>query len=430
MSPQERQEAYFQYWNGVVWPVMHGMLDKIIDCPLQCVKTAETINEKFAELVSTRAGKNDVVFVHDYHFLEMPEKLRERRPDLGIVYFHHIPFPAPEVLRQFEALPNAGGREVLKSVVSGLLGADLVGFHTAEYASNFLSACEQCGYVVDRDRSRVIVVQDGKFRFVSVGDFPISVNVDSIRAEVACPTATEGFDKVVQDAGWKPGMKLSVRIERADYTKAIPVGFEAIGTMLREQPDLKEKFVHIQIAAPTRVALAPYAEHHQLILDTAQRINAEHGTDTWKPIKLIDQPVPHAVCMMLHRNADVSWAAPIKDGFNLTPPEAAATGSKAWLLVSRGAGASHVFGPNGAGVIEEHSAEAIGRALGSALSAGPERDAERLAQAKAYQNFIDSYTATDWIESMLSSTRIAVLNRNAIQKDVPVNSFSLRPKSA
>src|SRR5690348_15314981 len=120
LSAREIHSYYDRLCNAVLWPICHDRLDQL---PLHVRDwhVYEEVNARFAEAVAAQYRPGDVIWVHDYHLMRLPALLRERLPDAQIGFFLHVPFPNPEI---FFALSNR------RWLVEGLLGADLIGFHT------------------------------------------------------------------------------------------------------------------------------------------------------------------------------------------------------------------------------------------------------------------------------------------------------------
>src|SRR5262245_34146651 len=164
LSAEEVSGYYEGFSNRVLWPLFHYLLDHI---PLEAMQweVYRRVNERFADAVAAHARPDDTIWVQDYQLCLVPALLRERLPSARIGFFLHIPFPTSEVI---QALPWRD--ELLR----GLLGADLVGFHTPLYAGQFAMALRRLLEVtVQGDQ----VLYQG--RAVRLGAYPMGIDAES-----------------------------------------------------------------------------------------------------------------------------------------------------------------------------------------------------------------------------------------------------------
>lgn len=308
LSRTEVERYYEGFSNGVLWPLFHYLLDKVRLDADRDWEAYRTVNERFAEAVLREAEDGDTVWVHDYQLMLLPSLLRERRPGLRIGFFLHIPFPAAEV---FRILP---WRE---QVLGGLLGADLVGFHTQAYRAHFATAAAQ---VLGAD-----VVQGGLRyggRFVRTGAFGIGIDAEAFRAAAASPGVQARVEQLRRDAGDRA---LVLGIDRLDYTKGIPRRLLAVERLLERHPEMKERVLFLQVAVPSRERVDAYAQYRRTVDELVGRINGAHGSPTRLPVHLLHQGVPFEELVALYRAADVMLVTPLRDGMNLVAKEFCAT---------------------------------------------------------------------------------------------------------
>ncbi|MBL9105272.1 MAG: bifunctional alpha,alpha-trehalose-phosphate synthase (UDP-forming)/trehalose-phosphatase [Myxococcales bacterium] len=316
LTARDVRSYYEDFSNGVVWPLFHYLLDRI---PMRSGKwdAYVRVNAKFADAVAAVHRPGDTVWVHDYHLMLLPGLLRERLPDARIGFFLHIPFPASEV---FRLLPWRA--EVLR----GLLGADLIGFHTPAYARNFSSAVVRLlGHEPMFDE---VVVDGRKIRF---GAFPMGIDPSTFTGDAPPP-----------DLQLRPGERLLLGVDRLDYTKGIRRRLFAVDRVLQRRPDLRGKLRVVQIAVPSREQVDAYEQFQQRVEQTVGQINGRWSTLESAPIHYLHRGFSQAELLGLYRAADVMLVTPLRDGMNLVAKEfaAARTDDDGVLVLSEFAGAA------------------------------------------------------------------------------------------
>src|SRR3954447_8394730 len=300
---QDQVTRYYEgFSNGVLWPLFHYLVDQI---PLH-VRDWEPyveVNELFAEYAAQHYQPGDLIWVHDYQLLLVPELLRKRLPDARIGFFLHIPFPSEEL---FRTLPERG------RLLGGLLGADLVGFHTPAYLRHFAASLTQLlGLTVDIDR---VQLSD---REVRLGVFPMGIDAESFGALARDP-ATIAEAENLRGAD---DLKLLVGVDRLDYTKGIPRHLLAFERMLQTHPELREHVRLVQVAVPSRTGVEAYQEFRSLVEGLVGRINGAFGTPRWVPVHYIYRGLSEPELVALYRAADVMLVTPLRDGMNLVAKE-------------------------------------------------------------------------------------------------------------
>jgi trehalose 6-phosphate synthase/phosphatase len=358
LSSEELRRFYFGYANGVIWPVFHYLVDRVPlgsnDWP-----TYVSVNQRMAERVAEAWREGDVVQVHDYHFMLVPRFLRELLPQARIGFFLHVPFPSSEI---FRVLPTR------TELLEGLLGSDLVGFHTLGYARHFSAAVLRVlGVETTLDRIR------WKGRDVRFGAYPLGIDALEFAALARSPKIVEEAASLRADA---PGVKLILGIDRLDYTKGIPRRLLAFEWLLDHEPQLRGNVRLLQIAAPSRGALDEYAAFKRTVDELVGRINGRFGTARYTPVRYLNRSLSREDVVALYVAADVMCVTPLRDGMNLVAKEFVATreGGDAVLVLSEFAGAATEL--NEAVVVNPYDVEGTGRALSRALTMPqPERRA-------------------------------------------------------
>jgi trehalose 6-phosphate synthase/phosphatase len=314
---------YEGYANGVLWPLFHYLLDQV---PLQVNHWDGYVeaNQAFADVVAAHYRPGDLIWVHDYQLFLLPGMLRERLPDARIGFFLHIPFPSEEL---FRTLPSRD------RLLQGVLGADLVGFHTPAYLRHFaISLTDILGLSVEIDRVQL------PGREVRLGVFPMGVDAAALAALAADP-AIEAEVKAIRGDG---SVRVLVGVDRLDYTKGIPRRLLAYERMLQLHPELRERVRLVQVAVPSRTNVGAYQDFRALVDGLVGRINGAFGTPRWVPVHYIFRGLPESELVTLYRAADVMLVTPLRDGMNLVAKEfvAARTDGDGVLVLSEFAGAA------------------------------------------------------------------------------------------
>jgi trehalose 6-phosphate synthase/phosphatase len=315
--------AYDGYANAVLWPLYHYLLDKVrLDASDEWRAYVE-VNERFADAIAATLEPDDAVWIHDYQLALVPALLRQRVPSARIGFFQHIPWPSSDV---FRILPAR------KQIVTGMLGADLIGFQTDNDRQHFL-----------RSASDVLGVEPGAHglswpdREVTVGVYPIGVDVAGFAQRSLEIDATVALLRA-NTAG-----KITVLgVDPLDYTQGVPQRLLAIDRLLEREPALRERLHFIQIAVPTRENIDASTELQRTVNELVARINSQHGTATCSPVQLLYRNIPFEQQVALYRAADVMLVTPLRDGMNLVAKEyvAARTDTRGCLVLSEFAGAA------------------------------------------------------------------------------------------
>jgi len=324
LTDAEVHEYYEDFSNGVLWPVFHYLIERIPLTPTTW-QTYQRVNERFADLVAAQYRSGDLIWVHDYQLLLVPGLLRRRLPEARIGFFLHIPFPADEV---FRILPWR--REILE----GLLGADLVGFHTYAYVQHFAAAL---GYLsgIEPEEDRVWL-DDREVRF---GVFPMGIDAEAFRQLSVSSAVQEELAAIKRDVGDR---RLLLGVDRLDYTKGLRQRLVAFERLLQDDPSLRDGLRLIQVAVPSRDAISSYREFRRELEEMIGRINGTYGTVTSVPIHYLHQSVSSPRLVALYRAADVMLVTPLRDGMNLVAKEYVASriDDEGVLVLSEFAGAA------------------------------------------------------------------------------------------
>ncbi len=331
------ENYYDGFSNETLWPLFHYFTEYTV-FKEEYWEAYKTVNEMFAETIMATAKENDTVWIHDYQLLLLPNILKTKRPDLHIGFFLHIPFPSYEV---FRVLP---WRE---EIIKGMLGADLIGFHTYDYARHFISSVKRLlGYDVEFNN---ITLED---RHVFIDVFPMGIDYDKFHNK-----ALEIQSKPIQERSKEhqdidrflmghPDRKLILSIDRLDYTKGIPERIKAFRHFLIQHPEYQEKVSLVMLTVPSRTDVEQYQHLRSEVEKLVGSVNGEFGSMGWNPIIYFYRSLPFDNLLELYSSANVALLTPLRDGMNLVAKEfiASKINGKGVLILSEMAGAYKELG--------------------------------------------------------------------------------------
>lgn len=383
LSPNEVTRYYNGFSNEALWPLCH-MAHVRPQFRKEDWREYKNVNERFAKtlLQEVRHIERPIVLVQDYHLALVPSLTKKSRPDAHVALFWHIPWPSAA---QFNICPWR--REILE----GMLGADLIGFHTQQYSNNFIDT------VGNEIESRIDLEQFSIFRDdhrTFVKPFPTSIafpGVAELRGEP---------DRSILDRFNIRSEYLVLGVDRMDYIKGIPERFKGFEFFLTEHPKYHGRVTFLQIGSPTRESVEKYREYAALVAAEAERINKRFGTRDWKPIVFEHRSYSHAALRDLYRLADLCLVTSLHDGMNLVAKEyAAARSDEAGVLIlSQFAGASRDM--KGAFVVNPYSAEETSAALYAGLTMPKSEQHRRM---KAMRASVRDYNTYRWSAELIKA---------------------------
>ncbi len=385
IEPDTYTEYYDNVSNRMLWFSNHCLFDELRIPPFDdgvltyWHDSYEVVNRRFAEAAESAATPDTLVLFQDYHLTTAPAMLRAERPHQPILHFTHSSFCGPGGLSH---LP----REIHEGTIAGLLGADLIGFHVHQWVDGFLSACEQLGYDVDRDRA--VVELDGRRAWVRA--YPITIAADELRKR-----ATR---EKVRD--WARGFRsetegvLLVRADRAEPSKNIVRGFEAFETVLDRREDLRGRVRFVACLYPSRENMPEYQDYALRIEQAAARVNDRYPGHV--AMFMQDDFERTLGALLVY---DVLVVNPLMDGMNLVAMEGPAINEAGGALVlSSKAGAHEDLGSIACSIEDPFDVDETARVLERAIDLDA---AERAAQADALRRAVEAREPEGWIEAQV-----------------------------
>ncbi|MGB5609232.1 bifunctional alpha,alpha-trehalose-phosphate synthase (UDP-forming)/trehalose-phosphatase [Eudoraea sp.] len=391
LKEEEVNGFYFGFSNRTIWPLFHYFLE-YAEFELDSWLTYKSVNQKFADAIIEKAGEEDTIWIHDYQLMLVPKMVRERRPNLSIGFFLHIPFPSYEI---FRTLP---WRE---EVLEGLLGSDLIGFHTYDYERHFLSSVRR---LLGAEVSFNDIYVDN--RIVKVDSFPMGIDYEKFSE--AAKTHQQNTEDQQSDLQRRldlhkkssPDAKLILSIDRLDYSKGIAKRLHAFKYFLDKYPEYKEKIRLIILAVPSRSNVPQYQLLKKEIDELVGRINGELSTVSWTPIWYFYRSLPFENLIDLYTSSDIAWLTPIRDGMNLVAKEyiATRTDKTGVLILSEMAGSANEM--NESLLINPNNFEQIADTLFKAINMPLEEQKRRNA---ILQTRLERYNVEKWANDFMTS---------------------------
>ncbi|MHA1606799.1 MAG: bifunctional alpha,alpha-trehalose-phosphate synthase (UDP-forming)/trehalose-phosphatase [Candidatus Freyarchaeota archaeon] len=380
LSQHEIENYYHGFCNKTIWPLFHYFTQYTVYD--KAFWTAyKHINEVFCDKVLEVAREDDIIWVHDYHLMLLPMLLRKKMFNATIGFFLHIPFPSFEI---FRLLPWH------KEILEGLLGADLIGFHTYDYVRHFLDSISRLlGY--EHTLGQITVDN----RIVKTDVFPMGIDYNRFAEAGKNPEVRREIEKIRKKVG---NYKVVLSIDRLDYTKGIPQRLEAFDLFLEENPEYREKVTLVLVAVPSRTGVEHYKELKRQVDELIGKINGKHGTIGWMPIWYLYRFLPFNTLVAMYNVADIALITPLRDGMNLIAKEfiATKTDGRGVLILSEMAGAAKELGE--AIIVNPNDKEDVARALKDAITMPEEEQVER---NRVMQRRLQRYDIMRWASDFI-----------------------------
>jgi len=392
LNQEQILDYYEGYSNSTLWPLCHYFYT-FVEYEKQYWDSYKEVNALFAQTALSLIGPNDIVWIQDYQLMLLPQMIRKSANDVSIGYFHHIPFPSYEL---FRVLPERA------ELLEGLLGADLIGFHTHDYMRHFVSAAER---VLDIRFHFDQVLLNNRIAFVDA--FPMGINFDLYNNAIQQPEVQEKVDAMRETYGKH---KLILSVDRLDYSKGIIHRLKGFAQFIENHPEYREKVSLAMIVVPSRDNVDRYSELKTKIDETIGTINGKFSTINWTPVYYFYHAFPFEELVAFYHMADIGLVTPLRDGMNLVAKEyLAAKRDKAGVLIlSEMAGAAIEL--NDAIIINPNNIEEIENAILEALTM-PEK--EQMRRLKIMQNSIARKSVNKWANDFVSELKsIKIQNEN------------------
>jgi trehalose 6-phosphate synthase/phosphatase len=314
-------DLYSDYYNGfsnsTIWPLFH-YFPSLTEFQKQHFEAYYKVNKQFADRIIEIMKPGDVVWVHDYQLMIVPQMLRQAFADATIGFFLHIPFPSYEI---FRLLPNYWKREIL----SGLMGADLVGFHTYDYAQYFINS------------SKMLLGTESHYnqlnydsRLVRADLFPIGIDFNKFKAASEDKDVIAYKDDLLQNFKDK---KIVFSVDRLDYTKGLTYRLQGYENFLERYPEWREKVIFILNIIPSRDSITAYTDRKRMIEEMVSMINGKYSTIQWQPLIYRYNHLPFQELCGLYLAANVALITPLRDGMNLVAKEFVASSKEGGVLI-------------------------------------------------------------------------------------------------
>ncbi len=394
ISPEEYADFYLGFSNATLWPLYHDAI-RAPTFHRHWWHTYQDINMRYASAAAESVAEGGTVWIHDYQLQLVPNMLRTLRPDVRIGFFLHIPFPPSELFMQ---LPWR------KEILTGLLGADLIGFQVPHMASNFSRIARRLLGATGTDS---VLTYAG--RTIRIGAFPITVDTAQITSLAADPKIRERAREIRRDLG-NPEVVL-LGVDRLDYTKGIQQRIRAINELYADGTLSGGTHVMVQVAVPSRESDAHYDLERHNLEQVVSEMNGDHGLVGSPVIHYLHQNLPFEELLALYLAADVMLVTPFRDGMNLVAKEyvACRTELTGKLVLSEFAGAASEL--RGAFMVNPHDLDGIKEAVCLALKAGPKEAKARMSRMRRKTMRRDVF---DWAQSFLAALQQGNASRPSV----------------
>lgn len=386
LSRRQMEDFYNGYSNSLLWPLFHNL--PMAAAEIRWSKAYKGVNAAFSEAVLKVAASKSNIWIQDYQLMLLPKLLRAGKPTLHIGFFLHIPFPEPKA---FAKLPEA------ELLLRGMLGADLIGFHTKSYATNFTRTVEQFDLGLGSDDQ--LILPD---RTIRVTNFPMGIDYEKFKAARKLPAVKAEVKALKQKY---KGQKIIAGVDRLDITKGFVERLVAFREFLRQYPQEIGRVVFVLVGAPSRGEIEAYQKLSRKVDGLVAEINKEFGTLKWQPVHYNNQGLNFEAVTALFQIADIAFVAPLRDGMNLVAKEYIASKKKHGVLIlSDTAGAAQEL--QDALLVNHKKPASLVAALDQALHM---RRREMKNRFRRMNKHLSSHTVHTWASDFMST----------LQKPVP-----------
>ena len=375
---------YNGFSNNTIWPLFH-YFPQYVEYSDNTWETYREVNQVFCDKIVEIAKPGDIFWIQDYQLMLLPQLVREKIPNATIGFFLHIPFPSFEI---FRLLPWRN--EILR----GLLGADLIGFHTYDYAHYFMNAMMRLlGYEHTFNKINL------KDRIIKIDSFPMGINYEKFANANDNSDVKKEISKLRKNTG---DHKVVLSIDRLDYSKGISQRLKAFELFLDRNPEYVGKILLFIVVVPSRTKVKRYKSLKTEIDKLVGKINGKYGEIDYTPIFYLYRTLPFKTMVAVYNIADIALVTPFRDGMNLIAKEyiASKNNNKGVLILSEMAGAAKELGD--AIIINPNDINEIENALQTALSLSED---EQIKRNKAMQKRLKSYNIERWGKEFFNSLK-------------------------
>lgn len=385
LTPEEEKGYYAGFSNEALWPLCHIAHTRPIFRQEDWVEYRR-VNGKFVETLLTEIKdvQQPIILVQDFHFALLPQMIKNSRPDAQVGLFWHVPWPSPE---SFSICPWR------KEILEGMLGADVISFHTQQYCNNFMDTVgKEIESLVSLEHFSITLQGHQSY----IKPFPISIALTHRKQEA---TADEDVKKEMKKLGITTKY-IGIGVDRLDYTKGILERLKGIEFFLDNHPEYHKKFTFLQIAAPTREAIEKYRQFSEEVSVETERINGKFKDGNWQPIVLIKESKSREEIYTLYRQANLCLVTSLHDGMNLVAKEfvAAREDETGVLILSQFTGAARDL--KDALIINPYSAEQTADAIHQALIMPLNQQHTRM---KKMRESVKNYNIYRWSAEFIKS---------------------------
>lgn len=408
LSKNEVDQYYHGFCNKTIWPLFHYFVSKV-DYNTDHWITYQIINHRFLETAELVLEDEDLVWIHDYQLMLLPKMIKDTHPGNEVGFFLHIPFPSFEIFRLLL------WRD---SILHGILGADLIGFHTYDYVNHFLNSVRRLlGLEAKFNR---IAYED---RYLLVDAFPMGIEYARFTREY--PGFNPEFDCKAQEN--RDCVQTILSVDRLDYSKGIPQRIKAFQRFLSRHPEYHRKIRWNMIVAPSRIEVDSYGELLREITEAISAVNGRYATLDWMPIWYYYRSFPQESLIHLYRCSDVMLVTPLRDGMNLVAKEyiASRTDCEGMLVISETAGAASELAE--AVIVNANDFDAIGAGIKAALDMPRE---EKIFRNKLMHQRLQRYNVEVWANDFIKALHSTLLESNSINHQISIEKASGKLESA
>lgn len=384
LSSEEIKQFYEGFSNEILWPVFH-YVPTYANYEMSYWEYYQSVNKKFYEVVATVMQPGDIVWVHDYQLLLLPTLLRKAQPDITLGFFQHIPFPSYEL---FRLIPWRS------ELLNGMLGADLLGFHTYDDAHHFLESVTR---ILQLSHTGSIIRRND--RSIVVESFPMGIDFEKFQDFVTDKQVQENIAQLKNDF---PELRSILSIDRLDYSKGILQRLQAFEMFLANNPEYQQQVSLYMIVVPSRDKVQQYRDLRDEIDKLVGNINARYRTNNWSPIHYFYRSFSILELSALFQFAEVCLVTPMRDGMNLVCKEFVASRSNndGVLILSEMAGASKEL--TDALIVNPNNVVQMSEAIKAALTM-PIEDQQR--RMKAMREMVKKYNINHWVQVFMGRLR-------------------------